>query len=208
MKNKRKHFLALSLASIGAIGAFASVSAASLPAGTPKEARDQAHTVIKQAITNGDYQAYLLATKDNKGGVAVLTEAQFNALVAANKLRATGDTAGAQKLLSDAGIKPPMFGNQKEIGKHGDRGVKKNQMATLTDAQKATLKQAEDLFKAGKTAEAQTLLANAGIKMPGEKIHKGGEGKGEQKEKRGKGSSKRGHTTATTTVSTASTTGQ
>jgi hypothetical protein len=106
MKSKRKHFLALSLAGIGAIGAFASVSAASIQAGTPTATRDQVKTAIKQAFTVGDYQAYLATTKDYKVGVPVLTEAQFNAMVQANKLRASGDVAGAKKILDQAGIKP------------------------------------------------------------------------------------------------------
>lgn len=165
--NKRKQFLALYLASIGAFGALASVSAATLPAGTSTKVRDQALTAIKQAITNGDYQAFLAATKNSRAGMSTITEVQFNAMVAANKLRAAGDIAGAKKLLSDAGIKPPMLGI---MGKYSDRGIKKG-MANLTDNQKATLKQAQDLMKAGKTAEAETLLINAGIKMPNSKSH-------------------------------------
>ncbi len=168
--NKRKQFLALYLASIGAFGALASVSAATLPAGTPKKVRDEALTAIKQAITNGDYQAFIAATKNSRAGTSTITEAQFNAMVQANKLRVAGDIAGAKKILSDAGIKPPMLGNYKKIGKSGVR-VTKNEKATLTDAQKAILKQAQDLFKAGKTVEAQTLLTNAGIKMPYSKSH-------------------------------------
>jgi hypothetical protein len=166
MKSKRKHFLALSLAGIGAIGAFASVNAASIQAGIPNKERDQVRTAIKQAFTVGDYQAYLVTTKDYKVGVPVLTEAQFNAMVQAEKLRTSGDKVGAKKLLDEAGIKPPM---QNKKTSHGDRGVKKG-MPAPTDAQKATMKQAQDLIKAGKQAEAKTLLDTAGIKMPGKGV--------------------------------------
>ena len=167
MKSKRKHFLALSLAGIGAISAFASVNAASIQAGTPSRTRDQVRSAIKQAFTVGDYQAYLATTKDYKIGVPVLTEAQFNAMVQADKLRAAGDKAGAKKLLADAGIKPPMH-NKK--GLQGDRGFGK-EMSQLTDAQKATLKQSQALMKEGKQAEAKALLDAAGIQIPRGKAH-------------------------------------
>lgn len=165
--NKRKHFIALSLASIGAIGAFASVNAASLPAGTTTATRDKVRTDIKQAVTNGDYQAFLAATKNNKAGTVTITEAQFSAMVSANKLRASGDIAGAKKLLDEAGIKPPTH-SKKSV--RGDHGLGK-ETATLTDAQKAIVKQAQTLFKAGKQGEAQALLDKAGIKTS---LHKKG----------------------------------
>jgi len=169
MKSKRKHFLALSLAGIGAIGAFASVNAASIQAGIPNKERDQVRTAIKQAFIVGDYQSYLATTKDYKVGVPVLTEVQFNAVVAANKLKATGDTIGAKKLLDGAGIKPPM---QNKKGLQGDQGISKVK-TQVTDAQKASMTQAETLRKAGKQVEAKALLDAAGSKMPVRGIDKG-----------------------------------
>ena len=111
MKSKRRYFLALSLASIGAIGAFASVSAASIQAGVPSKVRDEARTAIKQAFSTNDYQSYLATAKDYKVGVPILTEVQFHAMVEAQKLRASGDKMGAKKLLESVGLKP-------EMGKH------------------------------------------------------------------------------------------
>jgi len=105
MNKKRTRFLALSLASIGAMGAFASVTAASLKPGTPKVLRDQAQSDIKEAIVTGDYQTFLAATKNSKLGLPILTEAQFTTIINAHKLRESGDTAGAEKLLADAGLK-------------------------------------------------------------------------------------------------------
>ncbi len=167
MKNKRAQFLALTLASIGAVGAFSSVSAASVASGTPETVRDQVHTAMKQAFTADDYQAYLAVTKDHPSKMPVLTEEQFHAMVQAQKLRASGDTAGAQKVLDAAGIKPPTHGKK---GKHGDRD-REDMMSNLTDAQKATLAQAKTLFEAGKITEGQALLDSAGIKMPMERFH-------------------------------------
>lgn len=116
MNTKRRYLVALSLAGIGAIGAFASVSAASLQPGTPTEIRNKVQTAIKQAFTSGDYQAYLETTKDYKVGAPVLTGAQFNAVIQANKLRASGDTVGAKKLLDGAGIKPTTQNNKETQG--------------------------------------------------------------------------------------------
>ncbi len=167
MKTKRAHYLALTLASIGAVGAFASVSAASIATGTPTEVRDQVHTAIKQAFTADDYQAYLAITKDHSSKMPVLTETQFHAMVQAQKLRASGDIAGAKKILDEIGIKPPphMEGMK---GEH-----KEGSMKHLTDAQKATLAQAKTLFEAGNKTEAQALLVASGIKMPEHKKHDG-----------------------------------
>jgi hypothetical protein len=139
MKLKRRYILALSLASIGAISAFASVSAASISAGTPSATRDQVKSAMKQAFTSGDYQAYLATTKDYNINVPVLTEVQFNAMVEANKLRAKGDVVGAKALLDKAGIKPRVHQVRKGMTKgtktissvssnkgiHKDMGIKK-----------------------------------------------------------------------------------
>ena len=159
---KRKYSLALSLAGIGAISAFASVSAASLQSGTPADVRDQVHSAIKNAFATDDYQSYLTTIKDHPSHMPTLTETQFHVMIQANKLREKGDQAGAKKLLLDAGIKPPMH-DRKDM--HGDRGGKMK-MTNLTDAQKTTLTEAQALLKAGKKDEAKTLLDNAGIKMP------------------------------------------
>ncbi|MFA6608625.1 MAG: hypothetical protein WCT07_01830 [Candidatus Paceibacterota bacterium] len=171
--NKRKYFLALSLASLGSVGAFASVSAASLPANTRMANRDQVHTAIQQAFTTGDYQAFLAASKDSKMGASIITEAQFNTMIQAQKLRASGDFTGAKKLLDEAGIKPPMQNKQNSKNeKFDNRGVHKGEMGRnqemrqLTEAQKETMKQAQELFRAGKQTEAKTLLNNAGINRP------------------------------------------
>lgn len=166
MKSKRKHFLALSLAGIGAIGAFASVSASSLHAGTPGRARDEVRSAIKQAFTVGDYQEYLVTTKDYNIDIPVLTEVQFDAVVQAHKLRTAGDTLGAKKLLDEAGIKPPTNTSSR---KHGDHRIGKSWIA-LTDTQKATLKQVRNLMKAGKQNEAKVLLDSAGITIPGKSM--------------------------------------
>ena len=134
MKFKRRYFLALSLASIGAISAFASVSAASIQAGTPNRVRDEARTAIKQAFSTNDYQAYLATTKDYKVGVPVLTEAQFHAMVEAQKLRVSGDKEGAKKLLENAGLKPEVI---KHKGSRKHNKTAKNATVPVVTASQA-----------------------------------------------------------------------
>jgi uncharacterized short protein YbdD (DUF466 family) len=85
MKSKRKRLLVFSLAAMGAVGAFASLNAASLQAGTPSRSRNEVLTAIKQAVTVGDYQSYLETAKEYRVGVPVLTETQFNAMLEASR---------------------------------------------------------------------------------------------------------------------------
>lgn len=132
MKLKRRYFLALSLASIGAISAFASVSAASIQAGTPNRVRDEVRTAIKQAFNTNDYQGYLATTKDYKIGVPILTEVQFHAMVEAQRLRVSGDKEGAKKLLESAGLKPDA-GKYKTSHKHVK--TEKNTVKAVTPPQ-------------------------------------------------------------------------
>ena len=171
MNTKHKRFIALYLAGIGAIGAFASVSAASISAGTTTQTRDQIHTVIKQAFATGDYQTFLAVTKKDDKDEPIITEAQFNAMIEAQKLRAAGDVAGAKKILDDAGIKPPVYGKTGKGGHHEFGKEMKGHMRALTDAQKEIMKQARELMKTGKKDEANALLKNAGIALP---FHRGG----------------------------------
>jgi ABC-type hemin transport system substrate-binding protein len=168
MHIKRKNLLALSFASLGILGAFTSVSAASIQSMMRNGDGDKIHTAIKTAIAKNDYQAFLLATKDKPAGSPNITEVQFNTLVQADKLRAAGDQVGAKALIKAAGIIPE--------GRHskGD-GSKEMEtfMSTLTDAQKAVMTQAHTLMASGKKDEADLLLKNAGITLPSRADHDG-----------------------------------
>lgn len=171
MNTKHRRFIALYLAGIGAIGAFASVSAASISAGTTTQTRDQIHTAIKQAFATGDYQTFLAVTKKDDKDEPIITEAQFNAMIEAQKLRAAGDMAGAKKILDDAGIKPPVHGKTGKGGHHELRKEMKGHMPALTDAQKETMKQARELMKAGKKNENNVLLEGESITHPSHRGH-------------------------------------
>lgn len=177
MNKHKKNLLALSIAGMGALTALYSVSAASITTGTsvPNVSTTRTfgvghvdnvnHIAIKTAITNGDYQAFLTATKNKPEGVAAITQEQFNVMVAAEKLRASGDTVGAKKLLTDAGIKGRGMAMGGKVHMKG-KGSKGAFISTLTDAQKATLEQVHTLIKSGNKTEAQALLKNSGIVFP------------------------------------------
>lgn len=171
MNKKRKQLLTLSLAGVSALTALLSVSAASLTSTTTSgqassstrplfERKDK--EVMKAAIAAGDYQAFLTTSADRPVGTPVITEAQFNVMVAAEKLRVAGDTVGAKKLLLDAGLKGSGIGGKGHM-----------EMKNFTDTQKAVMEQAKILFDAGKADEAKTLLTNAGITMMPHGGHKG-----------------------------------
>lgn len=164
MNKKRTQIIAFTLASVCALGSFASVSAASVQSMVGKEKRDQIHTAIKQAFTADDYQAYLTVTKDFPSKMPVLTEVQFHAMVQAQKLRISGDKIGAEKILNDVGITPPTFSHMRH-DRQGKPGLG-NKMSNLTEEQKTILKKVRDLMKQGKTEEAKALLKNAGITSP------------------------------------------
>lgn len=179
MNKHKKNLLALSIAGMGALTALYSVSAASINSNiapsnssTTRSFRDRKindgdHLAIKNAITSGDYQAFLLATKNKPADMPTITQEQFNVIVAAEKLRVAGDTVGAKKLLTDAGIQ----GRGMMMGKGHKKGGEEMKafIDSLTDTQKEILKQAHDLKKAGKKDEADKLLKNSGIVFPSKK---------------------------------------
>lgn len=114
---------------------------------------------IENALDSGDYATFkdLTATGQRFEGVEI-TEEIFLKLVEAHKLRKAGDKVGAEKIMTELGLKKPDHGR---MGKF---------FQNLTDTQKETLKQARALADAGKPEEAKILLTNAGIKIP---EHKG-----------------------------------
>lgn len=119
-------------------------------------------SAIDQALTNNDYEAFKKATagKPKPPDSPEVTEAVFAKMVEAHKLKLAGDTAGAEKIMSDLGFKKPDF-SKKHFGK-----THKFDKSTLTEAQKTAFKEAHTLRKDGKDAEAKALLEKAGITIP------------------------------------------
>ncbi len=115
------------------------------------------HEAILSALKADDYAAFTaaIAGVQMPAGAPEITEAMFETLVQAEKLRESGDITGAKKILVDAGITLP-FGHSSDRGK----------MPLLTDAQKATMKEARTLMHSGKVDEAKKLLLDAGIQPP------------------------------------------
>lgn len=137
--------------------------------------RDAEHAAVDAALTNGDYAAFTaaIANKPKPDGAPAMTEAVFAKMVEAHKLHAAGDTAGAEKIMSDLGFtKPAGRGGMGGKGMHGRgmgegmRGMKNMVPPTLTDAQKIAWDSAKKLFDAGKRDEAKKVLDAAGIQPP------------------------------------------
>lgn len=173
----QRNTAALSLASLGILSVAGIVSAQTTSTTrtrhTLTQAEIQTHDAMRSAIKNAlatdDYEAFKTAMTQaltnrpaglpaNAPTPTILTQAQFDTLVEVQKLRDSGDEAGAKKLLDDAGIKGPMaFGMSRH---HGHEGP---DMTNLTDAQKTAMDQAHTLFEAGKADEAKAILKTAGI---------------------------------------------
>lgn len=162
---KRRNLLALSIASLGILGAFTSVSASSIHMTMRKGNHSQTRSAIQQAIAKNDYQAFLLATKDKPSTAPTITEVQFKVLVEADKLRTAGKHTEALDLIKSSGITLPMGGKLGKVERGGGT-PKVAFLATLTDAQKSVMAQAHTLRQAGKNAEADVLIKNAGITLP------------------------------------------
>lgn len=110
---------------------------------------------IENALDSGDYTTFksLSATGYRFEGIEI-TEEIFLKLVEAHKLRKAGDKVGAEKIMTELGLKKP---EHDRMGKF---------FQNLTSAQKETLAKAKVLADEGKTEEAKTLLLHAGIKIP------------------------------------------
>lgn len=110
---------------------------------------------IENALDSGDYTTFksLSATGYRFEGIEI-TEEIFLKLVEAHKLRKAGDKVGAEKIMTELGLKKPDYDRMGRF------------FQNLTSTQKETLAKAKVLADEGKTEEAKTLLIHAGIKIP------------------------------------------
>ena len=89
------------------------------------EVRDAQREVVKSALDNNDYDAFIAAIADSPLADAITSEADFETFKAAHELRASGDHEGAQELMSELGVEKPAGhdGRGGEMGGgHGPRG--------------------------------------------------------------------------------------
>lgn len=110
---------------------------------------------IENALDSGDYTTFKNLTSGNTQlGNIEITQEIFLKLVEAHRLRKAGDKVGAEKIMTELGLKKP------------DHARMERFFQNLTPTQKEILAQAKALADAGKTEEAKVLLTNAGIKIP------------------------------------------
>ena len=132
------------------------VGAASLPffvsAAQGTHGKAQNKFAFERALDSNDYISFknLLSTHSSVS----ISEEIFHKLVQARALQKAGDKVGAEKIMTELGLKKPSVDHMK--------GFFRN----LTDTQKENLKHAKELAHAGRGEEAKTLLLNAGIKIP------------------------------------------
>lgn len=140
------------------------VGAASLPflvtaAGAPTRIKIN-KAAFESALDSGDYATFKTLTEDLGAPPSrpAMTEEIFLRLVEARRLQKAGNKVGAEKIMTELGLKKPSIDRMKGF------------FQNLTSAQKEALNQAKILTDAGKPEEAKTLLTQVGIKIP---EHKG-----------------------------------
>ncbi len=108
---------------------------------------------VQKAIESKSYADFTKAMTD-AGIKDTVSESDFNIITEAYIKAKSGDIKAAQELIKNNNLSPMLHGFI--MGRH----------MQLTDAQKETLKQAEDLIKQGKMDEAKSLLESAGLPKP------------------------------------------
>jgi len=105
---------------------------------------------VKAALDSKNYIDFTKILTDASVS-KVITEAQFNLIVEAYVKAKAGSLQDAQKILKDNNLDQMLYGFV--IGQH----------MQLTDADKTAIKEAEELLKKGKTEEAKSIIAAAGL---------------------------------------------
>ncbi len=160
---KKRNTLAMGLGMLGIASALAATSAYAASDSTTtirKGPRNDAqHQAVHAALLANDYAAFktAIAQVQKPANAPEITEVVFAKMVEAEKLRQSGDMAGAEKILSALGFKTGPHGDGK-----GGRGTPPN----LTDVQKTAWEQAHTLMEQGKRDEAKAVLTAAGITPP------------------------------------------
>jgi hypothetical protein len=158
MKTKQK--LALGLGALGiasVISGTVASAATDTTVTTSRSVHRAHHEAVHTALRANDYEAFksAIAQVPRPTGAPEITEAVFAKMVEAEKLRQSGDRAGAQAIMKELGFKAFHQGK-------GGRGVPPH----LTDAQKTAWKEAHTLMHEGKHDEAKAILSAAGITPP------------------------------------------
>lgn len=156
---KKRNKVLLAFGTLGVLSMMLTSTAHASSGGMMSAMHKVSHEAVHNALISNDYTAFknAISSLPQAKNMPTVTPEIFAKLVEAEKLKDAGDIAGAKKIMQTLGF-PGHKG--KMMMNHF------NKMQKLTDAQKETLKQANELFKAGKDAEAKQLLENAGIEKP------------------------------------------
>lgn len=120
------------------------------------QARNQAHSELRTALLNSDYEAFLAAVEGTPLADIITSKQDFEQFREAHELRKGGDFEAAADLFSDLGIEHPPH-------KHGKRHAKIHLLTQMSEEQREAFlvaKQSND------RATMQAILDEAGVDLP------------------------------------------
>lgn len=97
------------------------------------EEREQEREKIRTAVESGDYAAFQAAAVNSPLEGKIDSQAKFDKLVEAKKLRESGDHEGAKAIMDELGIKPPR-GHMGGEGMHEGRDGKGGEMKAAIES--------------------------------------------------------------------------
>lgn len=140
-------------------------------AGVDEEVLQSVHQIarasreaIRQAVENGDYEAFKTAVEGTPLAQDIDTEANFKKFVEVHQLKEDGQWNEAKVILDELGVEPPQrhFG----MGRGGMRMG--HEFQNLTDDQREALQVAR---QANDKEAAKAILKEAGVEVP-HKMHR------------------------------------
>lgn len=119
-------------------------------------ARHEAHSEMREALQNNDYEAFLAAVEGTPLADIITSEADFEQFREAHELRKDGEWEEAEELFAELGIEHPMHDR-------GKRHAKMHVLMQLSDEQKDAFMVAK---QANDRATMQAILDEAGVELP------------------------------------------
>lgn len=158
---KKRHAFTVALGVLGIAGLVFGASYAFADTKQSFGPRHEERQAMRDALEAGDYDAFVKATADlpKPDDAPAITEAIFEKMVEAHKLRQAGDLDGARAIMEELGF--PFKRSMTPPG--AMRGPK---FENLTDEQKDAMQKAHELFRSGDEELAKATLEDAGLELP------------------------------------------
>ncbi len=124
-----------------------------------KASRDS-HEAMHNAIKNGDYEAFRVATEGTPLYDIINSEEDFKLFIEAHELKKEGKKDEANEIFDDLGLPTPKMEGGKGMGKEMRRGIPHDDFLELSDEQRDALRVARQANDEETVAE---ILKEAGI---------------------------------------------